>query len=66
MDPVVLDLPTTALEHWPAETDDVDGAGNIVFNQSVNEWVADGDEGWGETLFLPCTPQSQSSRDFKG
>lgn len=29
----------------------------------VNEWVADGGEGWGETLFLPCTPRPQSSSD---
>lgn len=36
---------------------------HILRDILVSEWVADGDEGWGETLFLPCAPQPQSSSD---
>lgn len=36
---------------------------HILRDILVSEWVADGGGGWGETLFLPCAPQSQSSSD---
>lgn len=69
MDPVVLDLPTTAWERPPAEADaETKPAFQAQVEKQlegilVNESVADGGEGWGETLFLPCAPQPQSSSD---
>lgn len=71
MDPVVLDLPTTAWERPPAKND---AETKPAFQSQVakhpkgiivSEWVADGGEGWGETLFLPCAPRPQSSSDLK-
>lgn len=67
MDPVVLDLPTTAWER-PSATETTSGLSvpkwrNILRTSLFNEWVADGGEGWGETLFLPCAPRPQSSGD---
>lgn len=69
MDPVVLDLPTTAWGHPPAIS--AAGAKLAFLSQAEehfqefldSEWVADGGEGWGETLFLPCAPRLQSSND---
>lgn len=53
MDPVVLDLPTTAWEQLPSK--DPRGGKNgwnrgVLEGLWVNEWVADSAEGWVETI----------------
>lgn len=67
MDPVVLDLPTTAWERRPAinrrRQKPVPSGEKHLKGVLASEWVADGGEGWGETLFLPCATQPQSSSD---